>query len=120
MPFRYSSEFRRQIVDRMLAGRMCARAGSAWPPRAEEALVEQNQRADRSRRAEFLGQCPERAVAHRHRRAPDARGQGLVLCLLDIYSRKVVGWAVDRRRESVLVNDALSMATQVPQHLHHH
>jgi putative transposase len=33
-------------------------------------------------------------------------------CVLDIYSRKIVGWAIDRRCESVLVNDALSMAAR--------
>jgi len=33
-------------------------------------------------------------------------------CVLDIYSRKVVGWAIDRRCETALVNDALSMAAQ--------
>lgn len=33
-------------------------------------------------------------------------------CVLDIYSRKVVGWAIDRRCESILVNDALSMAAR--------
>ena len=30
--------------------------------------------------------------------------------VLDLYSRKVVGWAVDRRCEAVLVNDALAKA----------
>jgi transposase InsO family protein len=30
--------------------------------------------------------------------------------VLDLFSRKVVGWAIDRRCESALVNDALSMA----------
>jgi putative transposase len=30
--------------------------------------------------------------------------------VLDLYSRKVVGWAIDRRCEAKLVNDALSMA----------
>jgi len=33
-------------------------------------------------------------------------------CVLDIYSRKVVGWAIDRRCETALVNDALTMAAQ--------
>ncbi|MFZ0666086.1 MAG: DDE-type integrase/transposase/recombinase [Acidimicrobiales bacterium] len=28
----------------------------------------------------------------------------------DLFSRKIVGWAIDRRRESTLVNDALSVA----------
>jgi putative transposase len=30
--------------------------------------------------------------------------------VLDLFSRKVVGWAIDRRCEAALVNDALSMA----------
>ena len=38
--------------------------------------------------------------------------EGTVYCcaVLDLFSRKVVGWAIDRRCESALVNDALSMA----------
>jgi len=38
--------------------------------------------------------------------------EGKVYCcvVLDLFSRKVVGWAIDRRCESTLVNDALSMA----------
>src|SRR5580658_9557377 len=38
--------------------------------------------------------------------------EGKVYCcvVLDLYLRKVVGWAIDRRCESTLVNDALSMA----------
>ncbi len=33
-------------------------------------------------------------------------------CVLDLFSRKVVGWAIDRRCESAIVNDALSMAAR--------
>jgi putative transposase len=38
--------------------------------------------------------------------------EGKVYCcaVLDMFSRKVVGWAIDRRCQSDLVNDALSMA----------
>jgi putative transposase len=38
--------------------------------------------------------------------------EGKVFCcvVLDLFSRKVVGWAIDRRCESTLVNDALAMA----------
>ena len=31
--------------------------------------------------------------------------------VLDAYSRRVVGWAIDRRCETVLVNDAVAMAS---------
>jgi putative transposase len=31
--------------------------------------------------------------------------------VLDLYSRKVVGWAIDRRCEAALVNDALAKAS---------
>jgi len=39
-------------------------------------------------------------------------GEGKVYCcvVLDLFSRKVVGWAIDRRCEAALVNDALSKA----------
>jgi transposase InsO family protein len=38
--------------------------------------------------------------------------EGKLYCcvVLDMYSRKVVGWAIDRRCEAALVNDALSKA----------
>jgi putative transposase len=38
--------------------------------------------------------------------------EGKLYCcvVLDMYSRKVVGWAIDRRCEAVLVNDALQKA----------
>jgi putative transposase len=38
--------------------------------------------------------------------------EGTLYCcaVLDLYSRRVVGWAIDRRNEAVLVNDALTMA----------
>jgi transposase InsO family protein len=38
--------------------------------------------------------------------------EGKVYCcvVLDLFTRKVVGWAIDRRCESALVNDALAMA----------
>ena len=41
-----------------------------------------------------------------------ATHEGKVYCcvVLDMFSRKVVGWAIDRRCESALVNDALAMA----------
>jgi transposase InsO family protein len=40
-------------------------------------------------------------------------GEGKLYCcvVLDLYSRKVVGWAIDRRCEAVLVNDALAKAS---------
>ena len=39
-------------------------------------------------------------------------GEGKLYCcaVLDLYSRKVVGWAIDRRCEAALVNDALAKA----------
>ena len=41
-----------------------------------------------------------------------ATQEGKLYCcvVLDMYSRKVVGWAIDRRCEAVLVNDALAKA----------
>jgi transposase InsO family protein len=43
---------------------------------------------------------------------PTREGTVYCCCVLDIFSRKVVGWAIDRRCESILVNDALSMAAR--------
>ena len=41
---------------------------------------------------------------------PTAEGKLYCCVVLDLYSRKVVGWAIDRRCEAVLVNDALAKA----------
>ena len=41
---------------------------------------------------------------------PTREGKVYCCAVLDLFSRKVVGWAMDRRCESDLVNDALSMA----------
>ena len=40
--------------------------------------------------------------------------EGTLYCcaVLDLYSRLVVGWAIDRRNDAVLVNDALTMAAR--------
>jgi putative transposase len=40
--------------------------------------------------------------------------EGTLYCcvVLDLYSRRVVGWAIDRRNEATLVNDALVMAAR--------
>lgn len=41
---------------------------------------------------------------------PTREGKLYCCCVLDLFSRKIVGWAIDRRCEAALVNDALSMA----------
>jgi transposase InsO family protein len=41
---------------------------------------------------------------------PTREGKVYCCCVLDLFSRKVVGWAIDRRCEASLVNDALLMA----------
>lgn len=41
---------------------------------------------------------------------PTREGKVYCCAVLDLYTRKVVGWAIDRRCESALVNDALAMA----------
>ena len=40
--------------------------------------------------------------------------EGTLYCcaVLDLYSRRVVGWAIDRRNEAAMVNDALTMAAK--------
>jgi transposase InsO family protein len=41
---------------------------------------------------------------------PTTEGKVYCCVVLDLFSRRVVGWAIDRRCETSLVNDALSMA----------
>lgn len=41
---------------------------------------------------------------------PTREGKIYCCAVLDLFSRKIVGWAIDRHCETTLVNDALSMA----------
>jgi transposase InsO family protein len=41
---------------------------------------------------------------------PTREGKIYCCCVLDLFSRKIVGWAIDRRCDSDLVNDALTKA----------
>ena len=62
----------------------------------------------------FIVCCPPRPILeHRTRTVhlTSFRGSGHYCCVvLDLFSRRVVGWAIDRRNEATLVNDALTMA----------
>ena len=64
------------------------------------------------RRAAETGRSKDRhrAAARPHTEHPTREGKVYCCVVLDLYSRKVVGWAIDRRCEAVLVNDALSKA----------
>jgi len=42
---------------------------------------------------------------------PTAEGKLYCCCVLDLFSRRVVGWSIDRRCETPLVTDALNMAS---------
>jgi putative transposase len=66
----------------------------------EEDLVQRNFHADRPDKL-WLTDITEHKTL-----------EGKVYCcaVLDLFSRKIVGWAIDRRCESALVNDALAMA----------
>ncbi len=44
---------------------------------------------------------------------PTEEGKLYCCVVLDLYSRKVVGWAIDRRCEAVLVNDAFAKASRI-------
>ena len=46
---------------------------------------------------------------------PTREGKLYCCVVLDLYSRKVVGWAIDRRCEAALVNDALAKASATRQ-----
>jgi len=43
---------------------------------------------------------------------PTREGKVYCCAVLDAYSRRVVGWAIDRRCETALVNDAVLMASE--------
>lgn len=66
----------------------------------EEDLVQRNFTADRPD-ALWLTDITEH---------PTREGKVYCCVVLDLFTRKVVGWAIDRRCETALVNDALAMA----------
>jgi putative transposase len=66
----------------------------------EEDLVKRNFTVDRSN-ALWLTDITEH---------PTREGKVYCCVVLDAFSRRVVGWSIDRRCETALVNDALSMA----------
>ncbi len=43
---------------------------------------------------------------------PTREGKLYCCCVLDAFSRRVVGWAIDRRCDTALVNDAVVMASE--------
>jgi len=47
---------------------------------------------------------------HRHHRTPDPRGKLYCAVVLDVYSRRVVGWSIDASQTAALATNALSMA----------
>jgi Integrase core domain len=65
------------------------------------------------RRAAETGQLKDRyrAAARPHTEHPTAEGKLYCCVVLDLFSRKAVGWSIDRRCEAALVNDALAKAS---------
>jgi len=75
----------------------------SWNPAnaaTEEDLVERN----------FRASAPNELWLTDITEHPTREGKVYCCVVLDLFSRRVVGWAIDRRCESTLVNDALSMA----------
>jgi putative transposase len=68
----------------------------------EEDLVERNFRVDQPN-VLWLTDITEH---------PTKEGKVYCCCVLDAFSRRIVGWAIDRRCETALVNDALVMASE--------
>jgi putative transposase len=68
----------------------------------EEDLVQRNFNVDRPN-ALWLTDITEH---------PTREGKVYCCVVLDAFSRRIVGWAIDRRCETALVNDALSMASE--------
>jgi putative transposase len=66
----------------------------------EEDLVQRNFTADRPN-ALWLTDITEH---------PTREGKVYCCAVLDLFTRRIVGWAIDRRCETALVNDALAMA----------
>ena len=55
---------------------------------------------------------PEPAVDDRRDRTPTREGKLDCCVVLDAFSRRIVGWSLDRRPTAAMVNDALGMAIE--------
>jgi hypothetical protein len=68
--------------------------------------------ADRGRsgRPAVQLRCARPAVGHRHHRTSHPGRQGDCAVVLDVYSRRVVGWSIDATQTAALVTNALGMA----------
>ncbi|MEU8310542.1 IS3 family transposase [Actinomadura sp. NPDC048955] len=55
---------------------------------------------------------PQQVMGHRHHRTPTREGKVYCCVVLDVYSRRVVGWSIDSTQTSTLVANALGMAIQ--------
>jgi transposase InsO family protein len=60
---------------------------------------------------EFAAKAPNELWLTDITEHPTAEGKLYCCAVLDLFSRKVVGWAIDRRCDSALVNDAISKAS---------
>ena len=102
------------IVNKKLAWKIMRQLGirglpgpKKWKPNlvnaaTEEDLVKRN----------FMATGPNELWLTDITEHPTREGKVYCCAVLDLFSRKIVGWAIDRRCESVLVNDALVMAAE--------
>ncbi len=85
--------------------------GLPGPKRSKKNLVNQATEEDLVKR-NFTVDCPNALWLTDITEHPTREGKVYCCVVLDAFSRRVVGWAIDRRCETALVNDALSMASE--------
>ena len=79
-------------------------------------------RAERARTG-LHGECPQSGVGHRHHVSPDGPGLAVLAVILDLFPRRVVGWAtsqeVDRHLALAALDTALARRRPAPGLVHH-
>jgi len=83
--------------------------GLPGPKRTKKNLVNVATQEDLVQR-NFTAEGPDELWLTDITEHPTREGKVYCCVVLDLFSRKVVGWAIDRRCETALVNDALAMA----------
>jgi transposase InsO family protein len=83
--------------------------GLPGPKRHKKNLVNVATQEDLVQR-NFVADAPDALWLTDITEHPTREGKVYCCVVLDLFTRKVVGWAIDRRCETALVNDALAMA----------
>src|SRR5688500_329201 len=91
------------------AGRGAAGRGP-WGPRTDDDPRRERRAAARSRRAQLSRRAPQSALGRRLHVRGHVRGMVYVAFVIDVYSRRIVGWRASASMRTDLALDALEQA----------